>query len=468
MSPAARRGRTAPELRTLLGVKELDVLLRDHVTPVLHAEGFRKSGHTYRQTLPSGDSVIVGFHGEPTGIQCRFVVHVAFVPQPLLEMHNWSQGKRLDAPTQANWLTWGMHLHNQADPRLEWHYDSASERRKCIDELATALPRAVRGLRLLVDRDVLLDVVRAPVEPTSADLPMIARRRGGAGGFRMALLAERGPSEALQPFLDFYATGSFSSYADWAEARLAAGRPLVESLADVPQPRTMASYEPLQATLDAALDRFVTPPMAAAGFSRTSGGYERTTPAGDRAGVDIRLSATANDEALAFTVVTGLNVAPSAKFGRDRRPVHADSARIASVNPKNGTVSWLVDQVRPTPALASPVAALADLGLHPWSVPRDQLAEGMGLLARILAEANAPFLAAMLDRPTMLEFLQDPANRGYASAWTPQIRAALLVLDDEERTAELGDRLQDVRLTVGENHARFLEWVASREAPGAR
>jgi hypothetical protein len=202
--------------------------------------------------------------------------------------------------------------------------------------------------------------------------------------------------------------------------------------------------------------------MAAAGFDRAPGGYERTSPSGDRAAVEIRLSATASEDALAFTVVTGLEVATSAEFGHALRPERPDSARLAGVNPKSRTVDWLVAQVRPTPAWASPVAALGELGLHPWSVPVARTDEGMGVFGRLLAEANAPFLAAMLDRPTLLAFLQDPAHHEHSFPWTPEIRAALLLLDDAPRSGDLADRLEDVRRIRGRNHPQFLQWVAAR------
>lgn len=453
-------------LCTLPGVNELDVLLRDHVTPVLRAEGFEKSAHTYRLALPGGDWITVSFRDDDIGTWGNFLVTVAFVPQPLLELQNWLDGRALEEPPGPQPGFWDLALGHPDFP-WGWSYDSDDERRHCIDVLTGLLPRAVRVLRSLADRDVLLDVVRAPVGPVSPDLRTLSRLRGGAGGFRMALLTERGPSEALQPFLDFYAAGTVG-YDRWATARLEAGRPLAGSLADVPQPRSTASYEPLQEALDAALDRFVTPAMAEAGFSRAPGGYERTTTAGDRAAVDVRLSATATEEALAFTVVTGLDVAPSREFRRAQRPVQPDSARLASVNPSNCSVSWLVSQLHPTPPFTSSVPALAELGLHPWSVPADRMSEGMGLLARTLAEANAPFLTGMLDRRALAEFLQDPAADAYTSAWTPQIRAALLLLDDEERAAELAARLDDVRRTRGAGHRPFLAWVAGRQGPRAR
>lgn len=433
------------------------MLLQEHVTPLLRGEGFRKSAHTYRLALPGGDWLMVSFTGFPIGTWGSFHVDVAFVPQPVVEMQNWEAGKRLDAPPGLQPGYNSLLLWHPAYPR-GWRFDSENERQNCIAVLTDALPGAVRVLRLLANRDVLLDVVRAPLPPVSADLTSISHLCGGSGGLRMALLVERGPAPELQPFLDFYAGGPFSRLTVWATARLDAGHPLALGLQEARQPRSSESYRPLQRALDEALDRLVTPAMTAAGFRRIAGGYERTTTAGDRAAVDVRLSATATEELLAFTVVTGLDPAPSRAFQRHLRE-SSDRPDLTAVNPPNRTMNWLLSVLRPTPAFSSPIAALEALGLHPWAVPVARIDEGFRLLAHTLAEASAPFLTSMLDRRTLAEFLPDPAHRGYQEPFSEDIQIAMLLLDGHESATELASRLASIRRRPGPSGSAFLTWV---------
>lgn len=146
----------------------VDAMLRQYVTPVMKAAGFRKKGRQYRLTGGSGDLVILEFDAmrHEVGV---FGVDFVAVPLPCCDwLHRNEPG--FVAPD-----VWGGVVRCDIQPPPEasrrprfqgrWLVDPADEGARCGTALTTALAeRYVPVMQRLLDRETVL---REALDPES-------------------------------------------------------------------------------------------------------------------------------------------------------------------------------------------------------------------------------------------------------------------------------------------------------------
>ncbi|HWG97856.1 MAG TPA: DUF4304 domain-containing protein [Pilimelia sp.] len=210
-------------------MKPLDLMLRDHITPVLTAAGYRRRGREYTRRAPHGDVAIVHLQTSAgsVGDQVDFYVNLGAVPASYADWLGELFGAPLARPGHEHGL-WRDRLRPPPELADEpgpygsdrWRLRGAAGVAACGAGLAAALTAtALPLLADLLDRDRFLALHRDPGRPLGTGVVTFPE---------IFLLVDAGPSAALDAELakldaaDPAEDPTAPRLAAWARARLAA------------------------------------------------------------------------------------------------------------------------------------------------------------------------------------------------------------------------------------------------------
>lgn len=208
-------------------MRPLDVLVREHVAPVMRAAGFKRSGRTFRFVADSGDQAVLGFarhYVDPDA--AVFDVGYRIVPAPYWEWINrqhWTSGQ-VGAP-----LAFGpavvagdvipppraAHLP-ASEARLRSRWALREENRHiCGEALARALhDEAIPQMVHFLDRTDLLQECRHPTMPVVRLVPLTR--------LEILLRVDDAPRREIEALLaDVQPAGPGDDFVAWVRRRLA-------------------------------------------------------------------------------------------------------------------------------------------------------------------------------------------------------------------------------------------------------
>ncbi|MFF2847523.1 DUF4304 domain-containing protein [Streptomyces sp. NPDC058001] len=204
----------------------LDVLVRDHVAPVMRAAGFKRSGRTFRLMADSGDQAVLGFvrhYVDPDA--AVFDVGYRMVPAPYWEWINrqhWPSGQAGAPPAFGSAVVAGdvvpppraAHLpDSEARLRSRWALRD-DNRRICGEALASALrDEAIPQIVHFLDRANLLEECRHPSIPVVRLVPLTT--------LEILLRVDDAPRREIEAMLtDMRPAGPGDDFAAWVRRRL--------------------------------------------------------------------------------------------------------------------------------------------------------------------------------------------------------------------------------------------------------
>ncbi|RFC77547.1 hypothetical protein [Streptomyces sp. AcE210] len=205
----------------------LDLLVREHVAPVMRGAGFKRSGRTFRLIADSGDQAVLGFarHYVDPGATV-FEVGYRVVPAPYWEWTNrqhCSSGQVRDPPAFVLAAVAGdvvpppraAHLpDSKGRLRSRWALRE-DNRHVCGEALAGALHNeAIPQMVHFLDRTNLLQEFRHPSMPVVRHLPLIR--------LEILLRVDDAPCHEIEAMLaDVQPAGPGDDFAAWVRHRLA-------------------------------------------------------------------------------------------------------------------------------------------------------------------------------------------------------------------------------------------------------
>ncbi|WP_127355772.1 DUF4304 domain-containing protein [Actinacidiphila soli] len=208
-------------------MRPLDLLVKQHVAPVMKAAGFKKSGRTFRLIADNGDQVILGFarhYVDPDA--AVFEVGYRIVPAPYWEWINrqhWASGEVRAPVAFVTAVLSGdvippSHVAHAPDDELPFRARWALREDNsliCGEALATVLhDDAVPQMVHLLDRTNLLQECRHP------SLPVV--RMMSLTKAEIFLRVDDAPSEEIESLLaDVRPAGPGDNFIAWTRQRLA-------------------------------------------------------------------------------------------------------------------------------------------------------------------------------------------------------------------------------------------------------
>ncbi|MFJ9541243.1 hypothetical protein ACIRPX_28795 [Streptomyces sp. NPDC101225] len=149
--------------------------LRRHITPVAKAEGMSKKDNVLRLAGDRGDCAVLEFEPHPMDPSTEvFFVKAAIVPTPeraWVHREGWEVAQHRPPTSAAAMVSWyvlppasvAYDPDDTSTPaRRYWAYGGRIDPEECGRQLAGELTRdTIPRMRLLLDRDRLLDEVRA-------------------------------------------------------------------------------------------------------------------------------------------------------------------------------------------------------------------------------------------------------------------------------------------------------------------
>jgi hypothetical protein len=209
-------------------MRPLDLLVKQHVAPVMKAAGFKKSGRTFRLIADNGDQALLGFarhYVDPDA--AVFDVGFGIVPALYWEWINrqhWASGE-VKAPIAFGPAvvsgevippSHAAHAPDDGMPfRSRWALRQDNSR-ACGEALATVLrDEAIPQMVHLLDRTNLLQECRYPALPVVRLVPLTR--------VEILLRVDDAPSEEIESLLaDVQAAGPGDNFSAWTRQRLAA------------------------------------------------------------------------------------------------------------------------------------------------------------------------------------------------------------------------------------------------------
>ncbi|MFJ6761167.1 DUF4304 domain-containing protein [Streptomyces sp. NPDC091273] len=222
LGPARRRGRGDALLKP---VASLNLLVKQHVAPMLKAAGFKRSGRTFRLVAGNGDQAVLGFarHYTDPGAAV-FDVSYGIVPAPYWE---WINRHAADGDSRAPVAFGPAVLSGEVIPpphaahapdagmpfRARWAL-RADNGLVCGEALATALhDDTVPQIVHLLDRSNLLRECRRPALPVVRRVPLTR--------VEIFLRLDEAPVEEIESLLaDVQLTGPGDQFITWTRRRL--------------------------------------------------------------------------------------------------------------------------------------------------------------------------------------------------------------------------------------------------------
>lgn len=207
-------------------MRPLDLLVKQHVAPVMKGAGFKKSGRTFRLIADNGDQGVLGFarHYVDPGAAV-FEVGYRIVPASYWEWinrHHWASG---DAPAPRAFSGAVLSGDVIPPPHAAHAPDEVSFRRRwalredngliCGEALATVLhDDAVPQMVHLLNRTNLLQECRHPALPVVRLVPLTR--------VEILLRVDDAPSEEIESLLaDVQPAGPGDNFIAWTRQRLA-------------------------------------------------------------------------------------------------------------------------------------------------------------------------------------------------------------------------------------------------------
>lgn len=212
---------------------QLEPVLKEFVTPVMKAAGFRKSGKTYRLGPARGDQALVNFQSTlmDFGSTTAFYVNVAVVSRARFEFHNLDTPAGIDREPTVAWGLLRDRLWPPSDVEIRrpetspfrseiWGFgnDDEDRARRCGQQLAAELGETwLPWLTRMLDRPTLRQFLRDP----ASEVPTMTLTGPWADAF---LLLDDGPSPALDQALAEMKTAGLEvadEFLPWATERAA-------------------------------------------------------------------------------------------------------------------------------------------------------------------------------------------------------------------------------------------------------
>lgn len=208
-------------------MRPLDLLVREHVAPVMRAAGFKRSGRTFRLVADSGDQAVLGFvrhYVDPDA--AVFDVGYRIVPAPYWEWINRQHraGGQVSAPRAFGLAVVAgdvipppraAHLPDY-DGRLRSRWALRDDNRHtCGEALASALrDEAIPQMVHLLDRTNLLQECRRRTMPVMRLVPLTR--------LEIFLRVDDAPCREIEALLeDVQPAGPGDDFAAWVRRRLA-------------------------------------------------------------------------------------------------------------------------------------------------------------------------------------------------------------------------------------------------------
>ncbi|MFD9353461.1 DUF4304 domain-containing protein [Streptomyces sp. NPDC060031] len=205
----------------------LDLLVKQHVAPVMKAAGFERSGRTFRLIASNGDQAVLGFarHYVDPGAAV-FEVGYRIVPAPYRE---WMDRYSVDGETRAPIAFGPAVLAGSVIPPLQAAHapDSGMSFRDrwalradnglvCGEALAAVLrDETVPQIVHLLDRSNLLEECRHPALPVVRLVPLTR--------VEILLRVDDAPKQEIESLLtDVQVASPGDNFATWTRQRLAA------------------------------------------------------------------------------------------------------------------------------------------------------------------------------------------------------------------------------------------------------
>ncbi|MEV5006288.1 DUF4304 domain-containing protein [Streptomyces sp. NPDC056159] len=208
-------------------MRPLDLLVREHVAPVMRAAGFKRSGRTFRLVADSGDRAVLGFSRHDVDPDAAvFGVGYGIVPAPYWEWINrqhWASGQ-VGAPRafQSAVVAGDVipppraaHLPD-CEGRLRSRWALREDNRHiCGEALASALrDEAIPQMVHLLDRTNLLQECRHRTMPVVRLVPLTR--------LEILLCVDDAPCREIEALLaDVQPAGPGDDFAAWVRRRLA-------------------------------------------------------------------------------------------------------------------------------------------------------------------------------------------------------------------------------------------------------
>ncbi|GAA2641411.1 hypothetical protein GCM10010425_54000 [Streptomyces spororaveus] len=205
----------------------LDLLVKQHVAPVMKAAGFKKSGRTFRLTASNGDQAVLGFARHNIDPDAAvFEVGYRIVPAPYwewIDRHSAIGSARAPIAFGPAVLVGSVIPPTQAahapDPAMSFRERWAlreDNRLACGEALATVLhEEAVPQIVHLLDRGNLLQECRHPALPVVRLVPLTR--------VEILLRVDDAPYEEIESLLaDVQLASPHDDFITWTRQRLTA------------------------------------------------------------------------------------------------------------------------------------------------------------------------------------------------------------------------------------------------------